>query len=869
MKGEDIKHKSCHSLLSCLSRQLLRLFAGAWFFFAVFWQFATFASGQDRTLISPEQMEVTLEQALVNYRAELESLRAQLKDFENARDQVQDEINAYVAQNTAHSQLMLEPGPRVERLENAIKNNRLASRALAEHIDTFQNQFNSVSVLLRQTEDRIELGKAQIVDIRNSRMSDTWKKNLESSTREAIEILNEKKQLAEKLFAIAKQLLDNMKVALQEKKTIGEKLANMLEFEQKTSIFKRIAPLRSLNANAAQVELRFLESRIRSYFDPEAWKVRWTEIQMGGFDQWAVFCMALTLILAFQSRCRAVIGRIENTSRGPGFYYRGLALHLLRRSLPILGMTFFLAIYSSLRFSLLDIDFTRVLFHICLTLLVSRWGLDCLEYCDSGPPTVLRSFLSGQIKIFLRIYRVLVVFVLILALIAGRDSLTMWVARLLLSLVFLGWTAVFWLGIKRMIVQARRGGRAFPKPERIGWVKAWTYLVTGGTVFFNLIGYRILGGIWFVAWNKTAAILFWAWLGLNVVREWKADLRACTEQKEEYTNTSGFHVRWALIQFAWAFCVVVPAAFILQTWDPSGFLRECTVRFFNYTVAMGSLHITISGVLLAAAILVATRFAVRIGRTLLKEKILDKQSLERGLKDSVITITNYLGWGLGLILALGILGVNATSLAMVFGALSIGIGFGLQTIFNNFISGLILLFERPIQVGDTLEINGLRAQVKNINVRATVVQTTDNTSVIIPNSELVSRQVTNLSFKDKRIRRDIEVGVAYGSDTGLVRDTLVQIAMETRDVLKFPKPNVIFLDHGPSALIFRLRVWVHVDHFWSAPSEIRFEIDRIFQQLGIEIAFPQLDLHVRNTQPRESSSGLEPNTGPAGTASEA
>ena len=212
---------------------------------------------------------------------------------------------------------------------------------------------------------------------------------------------------------------------------------------------------------------------------------------------------------------------------------------------------------------------------------------------------------------------------------------------------------------------------------------------------------------------------------------------------------------------------------------PSGFLLPVMKRFFGYTFTLGSLELSIKGVVSAVIILFVTHVSVRIGRTLLREKVLDRKVLERGLKHSIMTITGYLGWAVGLVLALGTLGVNSTSLAVVFGALSIGIGFGLQTIFNNFISGLILLFERPIQVGDFVEINGLWAEVKKINVRATVVQTFDNASVIIPNSELVSQQVTNWSFKDQRMRRNLEVGVAYGSDIEKVTSTLLEIARET------------------------------------------------------------------------------------------
>jgi small-conductance mechanosensitive channel len=244
-------------------------------------------------------------------------------------------------------------------------------------------------------------------------------------------------------------------------------------------------------------------------------------------------------------------------------------------------------------------------------------------------------------------------------------------------------------------------------------------------------------------------------------------------------------------------------------------------------------------------ILFLTYLVTRHGRIILTEKILNHRHMERGLRDSIITIVTYLTWTLGIVLALGVLGVNTTSLAVVFGALSIGIGFGLQNIFNNFISGLILLFERPIQVGDYVDIGGVWAEVKKINVRATVVQTFDNASLIIPNSDFISQRVTNWSFKDPRMRRQVDVGVAYGSDIELVRQTLLEIADTTSKVLKYPKPDVLFLDFGDSALIFRLRYWTDVDSYFTTSTDIRFSIDRRFRELGIEIAFPQRDLHIK------------------------
>ncbi|QCQ23520.1 mechanosensitive ion channel [Desulfoglaeba alkanexedens ALDC] len=220
--------------------------------------------------------------------------------------------------------------------------------------------------------------------------------------------------------------------------------------------------------------------------------------------------------------------------------------------------------------------------------------------------------------------------------------------------------------------------------------------------------------------------------------------------------------------------------------------------------------------------------------------------MELGLRESITTISAYVVWALGILASLNALGFSSTSLAVAFGALGIGLGFGLQNIFNNFISGLILLFERPIQVGDALEINGTWGEVVKINVRSTVVQTWDNASLIIPNSEFVTTQVTNWSFKDTRLRRSIDVGVAYASDVERVRETLLEAARSHPLVLHYPEPSVLFLDFGDSALLFRLRVWTTVKDCLTVETDLRFEITRLFRERGIEIPFPQHDLHLRS-----------------------
>jgi small-conductance mechanosensitive channel len=247
-----------------------------------------------------------------------------------------------------------------------------------------------------------------------------------------------------------------------------------------------------------------------------------------------------------------------------------------------------------------------------------------------------------------------------------------------------------------------------------------------------------------------------------------------------------------------------------------------------------------------------TRVVIHFWRILLEGKILADSGMEMGLQSSISRISVYLLWALGILVSLNVIGISAKSLAVIFGALGIGLGFGLQNIFSNFVSGLILLFERPIQVGDSVEVNGVWGSITKINVRATVVQTFDNASLIIPNSEFVSSKVTNWTFKDLRLRRNIDVGVAYGSDTELTRDALLEIAGNHPKVLKYPKPDVLFMDFGDSSLVFRLRVWTTLDPCLQAETDIRFEIERLFRERNIEIAFPQRDVHVRSVETQRS-----------------
>jgi len=235
-------------------------------------------------------------------------------------------------------------------------------------------------------------------------------------------------------------------------------------------------------------------------------------------------------------------------------------------------------------------------------------------------------------------------------------------------------------------------------------------------------------------------------------------------------------------------------------------------------------------------------------KTVLDSENLRWKNIDHGAAASLQRIGIYCLWLLFGLVSVNLLGISLTNFAVIAGGLSVGIGFGMQTIISNFISGLILLFDRAIQAGDIIEVNGVWAKVMSVNIRNTEVQTFENAKIFLPNSTLIANQVTNWTHRnDVRIRRDVLVGVAYGSDVQLVKRLLLEAASEHPAVMSSPEPWVIFNDFGASSLDFILRFWVrHVDLGLSASSEIRESIDLKFRENGVEIPFPQMDMHVRS-----------------------
>ena len=228
----------------------------------------------------------------------------------------------------------------------------------------------------------------------------------------------------------------------------------------------------------------------------------------------------------------------------------------------------------------------------------------------------------------------------------------------------------------------------------------------------------------------------------------------------------------------------------------------------------------------------------------LKNTALAKSSLDKGVRYSIIMLLHYLGWIIATWGGLSILGVDMGQLAIFVGALSVGIGFGLQNIVNNFISGVVILCERPIKAGDWIIINGNEGIVKDIKIRSTEMQCFDGTMVLIPNADVLSAELVNVTRKGKTGRCIVNVGVSYNSDIHLVRKILIDVAKAHPHVVKDPEPFVLLTEFGDSSINFELRCVVDdVMSRLGVRSELMFAIHDAFDKKGVEIPFPQVVVH--------------------------
>ena len=272
-----------------------------------------------------------------------------------------------------------------------------------------------------------------------------------------------------------------------------------------------------------------------------------------------------------------------------------------------------------------------------------------------------------------------------------------------------------------------------------------------------------------------------------------------------------------------------------------------TTSLISDVIPLGSKSYSILDLLILTSLFTGVILVSRTLRKLLRSRVLSLTPLNPGAREAITTIFNYTFIFISTVILLQLWGLDLSSLTVFAGILGVGIGFGLQGIAKEFISGIIIIFERPIQVGDFVEVDNLMGTVKYINVRSTEIITLDQISIIVPNSRFLESEVINWSHRSSISRIKIPVGVAYGSDLTTVRTTLIQAAKEHSDVLMDPSPKVAFMGFGESAVNFNLLIWIKEPRKQLLiKSDIYFRIETMFRHRHIDIPFPQRDLHVRS-----------------------
>ncbi len=397
--------------------------------------------------------------------------------------------------------------------------------------------------------------------------------------------------------------------------------------------------------------------------------------------------------------------------------------------------------------------------------------------------------------------------------------------------------------------------REIPKdtraPRLLGSGMRATLILLSTALIASALGFREFGELIGSATLMSvyaAVILFAAAQAAEAAVE--ASFHTLPAQRLSFVRRRREAVLRATHRYASAFAMIYWAYAALRYFEILEPMKAVASVILAESVEVGEIKISLSDVL-AFTLTIALAFVVsRLIRFFLEEEAFPRMRLRRGVGNAVATLLQYTILLLGFALALSAAGMDFTRVALFAGAFSVGVGFGLQTIVNNFVSGLILLFERPIQIGDMVEISGVLGEVRRIGARLSTIRTMQGAEVIVPNANLISEQVVNWTLSDRRRRVDVEVGVAYGTDPEVVLGLLRDVGTAHPATLEEPAPEALFLGFGDSALNFRLRVWIpRMEEIYRISSELSVGINSALRDLGITIPFPQRDLHIRSLEP--------------------
>jgi len=787
----------------------------------------------------------SIDQTILREKESRDSYAAELRQLRASENIDKSGLSSLKVQYSVYSNLAASPETEVKSLEQAFTDNMSVKDTIKTTLADLTAKSERVKLQADQTDDQIRLNTEQLNAISSDQKNHGGVSgDLVDKVRSLLDLLNGKKKILSELSSIYDDYV-------KEYTTLGNQFASLallldreiIQRKKRDLLERKTNPLFTKTPVEMMKDVGELLTLPKLLITLDYWSKSLGVRERSDFSYVVILALLFVFFQVVLSKSLKGLARVKSLSFFSTSRWGTLSLTLFQQSLFLTGNVVLFSICDSLLHLRLKFPVVELVEQILTVLLLCQWALDFLRLLPDAMNGFPPRALTGKLK---QIVRLVLYFSLI--------NLT--------ALWFLSSENVL-LVMTRMVFAALIGLELFSlnrilKPCMIDTAipskvqQAVCNLPKAGYVFLffgmimDLSGYVQLAIFLSVSIGKTLLLSMWSVLVLLTILEFKRSGQTQEESTADDSGKTTLNAHWYLTLFYVLGWLLLSLMGVLYVWSGKHAAFQGVLRWYSTPITIGNLKFSLMGITLAVFLLLVTYNVVRLWKNVFQKRILKDSGMDMGVQESITTISVYLIWIAGILLSMNVFGLNMTSITVVLGALGIGIGFGLQNIFNNFLSGIILLFERPIKVGDDVEINGLWANVKKINVRSTVVQTYDNATLIIPNSDFISSTVTNWSFSDKRIRRSITVGVAYGSDLDLVKTSMLEAADKVSRVAKLPKPDVLFKDFGDSALVFVLRFWTRVEYYASVESAVRFEIDRLFRERRIEICFPQRDLHIRS-----------------------
>ncbi len=352
----------------------------------------------------------------------------------------------------------------------------------------------------------------------------------------------------------------------------------------------------------------------------------------------------------------------------------------------------------------------------------------------------------------------------------------------------------------------------------------------------------------FLGWGRLSILLTTSYAAIVLAIQGIIAILNFANKVQKYFPEDGYKA----ILYAVALAIGVPIAFLLffisfivWLWAYPG-SSYITQNILMMNLHIGKYSFSFAQIVSVLSVVYITRSLIVVGRSFLSQLKMHEIRIKPALIGPLQITYTYVLWAICGLYILNAVGFDLSNLAVIAGGLSVGIGFGLQNIIQNFTSGLVIIFGQVIREGDLVEVASYTGIVKKVHIRSTVLETFENATIFIPNSQFLTDTFTNWTHNGSRVRREIIIGVAYGTDMDLAIELLYDIAERNTSVLKYPKPVVLFTDFGNSTLNLVFRIWIgNVSDSMSILSALRLEIDKVYKQNSINIAFPQMDIHIK------------------------